>query len=282
MHEKAEATEHPRIAGLWIYPVKAARGQALAEVELGPLGFAFDRRWMIVREDGRFLTQREEPRLARLVPRLEPDRLRLFFDGEALELPLAELGTPLEVRIWNDRLVALAPDPRADRALSRWLGRRVRIVRLIEDRARPCDPAFAPPGSRTAFTDGFPLLVTNEASHAALDRAILARGGAPVPVERFRPNLLLAGLPAWAEDAGGRLVFQDGTMLLLVKPCSRCIVTTTDQHTGARTGPEPLAALRALGRDRRGEGPTFGQNAVPVLRGGPARLRLGLRATLRA
>lgn len=271
-----------RVDELWIYPVKAGRGIPCAEVELGPLGFAFDRRWMIVREDGRFLTQREEPRLARLVPLLTHDQLCLSFDGEAVALPLEEVGAAVEVTIWGDRLWAHAPDPAADRALSRWLGRAVRIVRMQEASARACDPAFAPPESRTAFSDGFPLLVTNTASLAALNRVIVARGGMPVPMERFRPNLVLGGLPAWAEDRGGRLVLEDDAALLLVKPCSRCIVTTTDQRTGERLGAEPIATLRALGRDRAGEGPSFGQNAVPQLPHGPVRLRVGQEVKLRS
>lgn len=271
-----------RITALWIYPVKAARGRALAEAELGPLGLAFDRRWAIVRPDGRALTQREEPRLARLVPRLDPDRLYLELDGLELALPLSEEGEPVEALLWGDRVRALAPDPAADRALSDRLGRPVRIVRFPEAEVRACDPSFAPPGSRTAFSDGFPLLVTSEDSLLALNDAIRARGGSAVPMTRFRPNLVLAGPPAWAEDRARRLELGRGAALLLVKPCARCIVTTTDQASGERLGPEPIATLRALGRDFLSEGPCFGRNAVPILPDGPVRLRLDQQVVLAA
>lgn len=270
------------VAALWIYPVKAGRGLARAEAELGPLGLAFDRRWAIVGPDGRALTQREEPRLARLVPRLEPDRLVLSLDGAELVLPLEDAGEPVVATVWGDRIEVVAPDPAADRVLSRALGRPVRIVRFPETTVRACDPAFAPPGSRTGFADGFPLLVTSLTSLAALNAAIVSAGGTPVPMERFRPNLVLEGLPAWAEDRGGDLRLEEGALLRLVKPCARCIVTTTDQARGERLGPEPIRTLRALGRDFTGEGPCFGQNAVPVVPLGPVRLRLGQEVALAA
>lgn len=270
-----------RVAALWIYPVKAGRGLALEEAELGPFGLGLDRRWMIVRTDGRALTQREEPRLARLVPSLEAGRLRLDLDGTELAVPLEEEGEPVEVVIWGDRVRALAPDPAADRALSQALRRPVRIVRLPEAGLRPCDPTYAPAGSRTAFTDGFPILVTSEASLSAVNAAIRASGAAPVPMTRFRPNLVLEGVPAWAEDRAHVLSFDRGAALRLVKPCARCIVTTTDQATGERLGPEPIRSLQALGRDLIGEGPCFGWNAVPILPDGAIRLRVGRDVVLR-
>lgn len=263
------------IAELWCHPLKGARGVALEEARLGPLGLDHDRRWMLVRPDGRFLSQREEPRLARLVARVEADRLALELGDTRLHLPLDDRGEPVLVTVWGDRVEAVAPDPAADRALSAALGRPLRIVRFPEAAVRACDPAFAPPQSRTAFSDGYPLLVTSTSSLAALDAAILERGGEPVPMRRFRPNLVLAGLPAWAEDRAARLRLGDGALLHLVKPCGRCVVTTTDQASGERLGPEPIATLRALGRDFLGEGPCFGQNAVPELPAGPVVLRRG-------
>lgn len=289
MHQRVEETsEAPGealfgiVAGIFVYPVKGGRGIALQEARLEPPGLAFDRRWMLVRPDGRFLTQREEPRLARLVPRLEPDRLVLGFDGCELALPLEDRGEPLEVAVWRDRVRAVAPDPEADRALSRALGRAVRIVRFPETVVRTCDPTFAPPDSRTAFSDGFSLLVTSSSSLAALNAAIVAGGGSAVPMARFRPNLVLEGLPAWAEDRAGLVRLASGAALRLVKPCARCIVTTTDQESGERLGPEPIRTLRALGRDFLGEGPCFGANAVPVLPAGPVALRLGEPVRLEA
>ncbi|BCX17164.1 MAG: MOSC domain-containing protein [Geminicoccaceae bacterium] len=239
------------------------------------MGLAQDRRWMLVRPDGRFLTQREEPQLARLVPRLEPDRLVLSFEGAELALPLDDRGASIEVVVWADRIEARAPDPEADGLLSRWLGRPVRVVRFPDTAHRPCDPAFTPAGARTAFSDGFPLLVTSATSLAALNAVITARGGSAVPMARFRPNVVLDGLTAWAEDRTRGLVLASGASLLLVKPCARCIVTTTDQETGERLGTEPIRSLQSLDRDLAGEGPCFGWNAVPRLPVGPIRLRVG-------
>jgi hypothetical protein len=281
----AEPSETPaeslggRVAELWVYPLKGARGTPLPAATLGPWGLAQDRRWMLVRPDGRFLTQREEPRLARLVPRLEADHLAIEAGGVRLELPLDDRGAPLAVTVWRDRVQAVAPDPAADSALSAFLGREVRLVRFPDRALRPCDPGVAPPGSATAFADGFPLLVTSEGSLAELNAAILAAGGTAVPMGRFRPNLVLADLPARAEDRAGRLELGGGAALLLVKPCARCVVTTTDQETGERRGPEPIRTLQRI-RGGGGEGVPFGQNAVPVLPAGPVRLERGQEARL--
>ncbi len=264
-----------RIAELWVYPLKGARGTPLETATLGRLGLDQDRRWMLVRPDGRFLTQREEPRLARLVPRLLADHLAIEAGGVHLTVPLDDRGEPLAVTVWRDRVLAVAPDPAADRALSALLGREVRLVRFPDRALRPCDPAYAPPGSATAFADGFPLLVTSEGSLAELDAAIAAAGGRPVPMRRFRPNLVLADLPARAEDRCGRIELGGGAALLLAKPCARCVVTTTDQESGERCGPEPIRTLGRIRSSAGGEGVLFGQNAVPVLPAGPVRLARG-------
>jgi uncharacterized protein YcbX len=276
--ERRPMTAHGRIAGLFVYPVKGCAGTALDEALLTPRGLAHDRRWMIAdRATGRFVSQRELPLLARLRPRLQDGVLHLSLGGEAeLALPDNAGGAPVTVQVWGDVVEALAVEPAADRALSAWLGREVRLVRFPESAIRPCDPAYAPPGSHTAFADGFPLLVTSEGSLAELNAALAGAGAAPVPMNRFRPNLVLADVPARAEDESAAILLDGGVRLLLVKRCDRCVVTTIDQASGEKTGKEPLATLARIRRNVPTGGAWFGQNAVPLLAdGATAPLRVG-------
>jgi uncharacterized protein YcbX len=258
-----------RVAGLFVYPVKGCAGTGLGEARLLARGLEHDRRWMIVTPAGRFLTQREQPALARIRPVLEEGQLTLRFpDGPEVRLPIADEGEPLRVTIWRDEVDAFAVSPAADAALSFYLSRPVRLVRFPEASLRACDPAFAPSGSHTGFADDFPLLVTSLSSLDELNEALLERGAEPVPMTRFRPNLVLAGLPRRAEDEARRFRLASGVEILLVKPCDRCIVTTTDQVTGERMGNEPIATLRRIRRNPGTGGVSFGQNGVPALAAG--------------
>lgn len=272
------------VAGLFVYPVKGCAGTALASARVLERGLEHDRRWMVVTPEGRFLTQRELPALAPVRPTVDDaGALRLALpDGTDLLLPPEEQGEPLHVRVWRDEIDALAPSPDADAALTRHLGRPVRLVRFPESARRACDePEFAPEGSHTAFADGYPILVTTEASLDELNAALLERGADPVPMSRFRPNIVLAGPPTRAEDGARRLRLAGGLELLLVKPCDRCIVTTVDQDTGERTGPEPMATLKRIRRNPRTGGVVFGQNAVAVLPAGAiGRVTVGERGEL--
>lgn len=269
-------TDTPRIAGLFVHPVKGCAGIPLKAARLTPRGLEHDRRWMIVDMEGKFLSQRQLPRMATVRPGFLDGRLRLEVGGHALTLPLADAGTVTKVRVWGDEVAALRVDPRIDAALSDHLGLPVRLVRFPDDAVRPCDPDHAPPGSHTGFADGFPLLVTSEASLAELNAALAARDAAAVPMARFRPNIVLAGLPARAEDGHDRLTIADGTELALVKRCDRCVVITVDQASGEKTGREPLATLARIRRNVATGGAWFGQNAVPLLAADADRaIRLG-------
>jgi uncharacterized protein YcbX len=255
------------IAALYIYPVKGCAAIALDAAPLGAMGIRHDRRWMIVDDaTGRFLSQRADPALATIRPRIGTDALELGLpDGTGLAVPLDDRGTTRTVEVWGDRVLAVEPDAGASAALGRWLGRQVALVRFPEAALRPCDPSVAPAGSHTAFADGFPLLVTTTASLDALNDAMRRRGAAPVPMSRFRPNVVIAGTSAGAEDRARRVVLADGLVLDLVKRCERCAVTTVDQATGAKTGKEPLATLAAVRADKATGAVWFGQNAVPRL-----------------
>jgi uncharacterized protein YcbX len=263
-----------RIAGLFVYPVKGCRGIAVDQALVEPRGLAHDRRWLVVRPDGRFLTQREVPALARIVPAIEDERLVLHLGGERHDLLLALPGEPLEITIWRDRFAALTQSPAVDRALSAFLGRAVRLVRFDPSVVRPCDSDVSPPGAHTAFADGFPILLASTTSLARLNDALQEAGADPVPMARFRPSLVVEGLPAWAED-DHPMAETGGLRLKLVSPCERCIVATTDQISGERQGQEPIRTLRRVHADRSGQ-PLFGWNVVPLTEGDPApRLRIG-------
>ena len=261
----AESGMTGRLAALHVYPVKGCRGLRLARALLGALGLRHDRRWMIAdAETGKFLTQRRHPELATVLPTLSLHQLELALpDGTALTLPLDDRGTPRQVEVWGDRVEAVEPDPLASAAIGRWLGRPVVLVRFPATAIRPCDPDYAPAGSRTGFADGFPLLVTTTGSLDALNRTIEGRGGGALSMSRFRPNLVIEGVAAGAEDHARSLEIEGGPLLDLVKRCERCAVTTVDQATGRKTGKEPLASLAVSRTDKSTGGVWFGQNAVP-------------------
>ncbi|MFW5832959.1 MAG: MOSC domain-containing protein [Pseudomonadota bacterium] len=270
-----------RIAGLYVYPVKGCAAVPLATALLERQGLAHDRRHAIVTPSGRVLTQREHPALARLHCSLGADgSLRLQIEGRRLDVPQGG-GESMPVRVWGDEVTAERLDPALDEALGAALGLPVHLVRFGPDARRPCDPSVAPPGAETAFADGYPVLVTNESSLVLIDEWLLERGADTVGMDRFRPNIVLADMPPWAEDDHDRLLVEGGAVLDLVKPCERCIVTTIDQETGEPHGDQPLAVLRQMRLHPILKKPMFGQNAVPRLREGEtAALKVGARADL--
>lgn len=262
------------IAELAIHPLKSARPVRVTELPLTPLGPARDRRWMLVDATGRFLSQRTHPRLCLVVAEALPDgALHLAAPGmPALQVPPAA-GESVTVEVWQDRLEARATDPDADAWCSDYLGLPVRLVFLPEQTVRAVDPRFAGPGHRTAFSDGFPLLLVTQASLVHLNERLRAAGTPAVDWRRFRPNVVVAGdLPPHAED-GWRRLRVGGIELALVKPCSRCVVPAIDPDTGVKDG-QILTILRSYrsGADGR---VYFGQNVVSGSRPPGAVLRAG-------
>jgi hypothetical protein len=228
---------------------------------------------MIVTPAGRFLTQREEPRLATVEVALEERALVLSAPGSgSVRVALEPAGGPrVEVTVWDHRCQAFDQGEDAATWLGDLLGRPLRLVRF--------DPAQPRASSRewtgtveawTRFSDGFALLAISRASLDDLN----ARLPRPLPVDRFRPNLVLEGLPAYGEDGLHDLV-AGPVRLRRVKPCTRCIITTTDQASGARDGEEPIRTLRRYRWDPALHGVTFGQNLI-VVSGGGAQLRVGM------
>ena len=259
------------VAEIRIYPVKGLRGRPVAEALVEPWGLAGDRRYMVVdAETGRFLSQRELPRMAVLEAAPRPGGLDLSGPGLGL-LAVDEPGPDAparDVTVWRDRVQARDAGEEPATWLSGALGRACRLVRMVDPAAaRRVDPDFAEPGDRVSFADGFPLLVTNAASLDDLDKRL----GAPVSMDRFRTNVVVTGAEAWAED--GWQTLQIGSVPFVgTKDCARCAVTTVDQDTGERS-PE-AEPLRTLAQFRRKAGGRiiFGQNLIPR---GTGRIALG-------
>jgi MOSC domain-containing protein len=241
-----------------VYPLKSARGIPYPRVRLGARGFEWDRHWMVVRADGAFLTQRTHASLTRIVTELTEVGLVLTADGSRpLILPLAPQGEAGPVRIWKDACAGLDQGDAAAEWVSGVLGEPVRLVRAAAAPDRWANPQYAGPApAPLAFPDGYPILVCNRASLDDLN----GRLPQALAMERFRPNLVLEGLPPFAEDRIAALEIGAVT-LTLVKPCTRCIIPSIDQRTGVR-GPDPLPVLRTFRFDRELLGVTFGENAV--------------------
>jgi uncharacterized protein YcbX len=254
------------LTALNVYPIKSAGGISAGSWPVDDFGLRHDRRWMVVDQEGEAVTQREHPRMALTRTAIEGDRLRVSAPGRApLDLPLEPAGAVTTMAtVWGDACASHWMGARAAGWFSDLLGFPCSLVYMPGETRRPADPAFAPPGVRVSYVDAFPFLLLSEESLADLN----TRLPDPVPMNRFRPNLVIAGGGPYAED--GLRAFRLGPLELeAVKPCARCVLTTTDQETGFR-GPEPL---RTLARYRKANGKVlFGQN---VVHRAPGRLSVG-------
>ena len=259
-----------KITALNVYPVKSCRGIALDSAQLTATGLASDRNWLVINEKNRFQTQRELPRLSLIKTQLDGSSLKLSAHGMPdLIVPAVAQGEKIPVTIWNDQCSGIEADSGSAEWLSNFLSKPVRLVSFDSAATRPCDPVWtgdAP--AQSMFADGFPLLVLSEASLENLNHRL----SSPVPMNRFRPNIVLSGLKPHDEDRIQEL-YSQSVRLRMVKPCMRCAITTTDQATG-RVGEEPLRTLKSYRWDPQLRGVAFGQNAI-VLRGVDTTIRVG-------
>jgi hypothetical protein len=262
------------VSGLYVYPVKSTRGIARVRGALTPMGLEWDRQWVIVNARGVFLTQRSHPQLARIVPEVTPGALVLNAPGlPALSVPLDSDGARAAVRIWDHTCIGIDQGSAAGEWVSQAAGEAARLIRVAPDMGRLANPQFA--GATPApigFPDGYPVLVCNEASLEDLNERLPER----IPMERFRPNIVLRGLPAWAEDHIDTLDFGLVT-LRLVKPCVRCTIPSIDQQTGTPST-DPAPALKQFRFSKTLRGVMFGENAV-IVRGSGEALERGAIAT---
>lgn len=271
------------LSALHVYPVKSLRGCAVPEAEVDELGLADDRRFLVIDENGRFLTQRTLAPMARIATALTNGELVLS-TPDAGEIRVSRQPNPEAplrgVSIWRSEGL-LAED--CGDAVADWLSQVLRtpcrLVRAGEKFLRPIRKGnVAGEGDRVGFPDAYPFLGVSEASLADLNDRLVATGEEPVPMNRFRPNLVIAGCPPYAEDTWPR--FRIGAVAFRAAgPCLRCIVTTTDQQTGERRGPEPLRLLATYRRDATDPGHVqFGQNLIHETKHGV--LRIGDPVTL--
>ena len=251
----------PRVAALTVYPVKACAGIALTRAPLRREGLAHDREWMIVDARGRFVSQREQPSLARIAVALNDDGLLLSADGHApMRVPLHQPNAARRpVQVWNDRTEAIDCGRAVGEWLSTFLRQPVGLVRFAPDLERPCDPVWVGPGAaRVQFADAFPLLLLSRESVADLGRRM---GHPDLAWQRFRPNVLIEGVEPYEEDLIESL--EAGAVALrLVKPCTRCSVPSVDPVLGVPTSIDPLTTLLGYRFDARLAGATLGVNAV--------------------
>ncbi|WP_428392607.1 MOSC domain-containing protein [Lichenicoccus sp.] len=250
------------LSGLFIYPVKGLRGIMLDEAAMEFCGLQDDRRWMLVDEDGRFLSQRRLPAMARLDARIDADGLTLRHGEATLHVARPSAGGPRsDVSIWRSRLSAARAGAAADAWLTAQLGRPCRLVALDDAHARLIEPPYGHSGEHVSFADGFPVLLTSEVSLAALNDALTKAVG----MDRFRPNLVVSGAAAWAEN-DWRALRIGGVAFRGPKPCTRCVVPSIDQLSGEIPVPgEPLETLARL--NPRPEGVVFGRNLIPLMSG---------------
>ncbi|MBD2090766.1 MOSC domain-containing protein [Microcoleus sp. FACHB-1515] len=239
-----------------IYPVKSAAGIALRSAQAQLRGLEFDRRWMITDLRGKFMTQRQFPRMALIQTQIEAGKLHLSAAGMESIAVVPTENSPVKVEVWGDRCSAIPADDVVNGWLSKFLDRPCQLVYMPDDAVRPVDRNYAvDERDRVSFADGFPYLLISEASLADLN----SRLATPLPMNRFRPNFVVSGCEPFAED-GWRKIRIGSIGFHLVKLCSRCVITTVDQATGDR-GQEPLATLGSY-RLRKGK-ILFGQNLVP-------------------
>lgn len=261
------------IASLHLYPVKSCRGIDVSAATLTAAGLEHDREWMVVTPQGRFLTQRECPLLATIETSLDADGLTLAAEGaDSIAVPLDFRGAPTGVTVWGDSCRAHDQGEVAARWFSELLQRPVRLVRFDPSLRRLSDIAWTGGlESDNRFSDGYALLAISRASLEDLN----ARLAAPLPMNRFRPNLALDGLAPYGEDDLQDLV-AGNLRLRRVKPCTRCVITTTNQATGSIEGDEPLKTLKSYRWDPALRGVAFGQNLV-VVSGSGAQVRVGMQ-----
>ena len=256
------------LSTLTFYPIKACRGFDVPAANVERMGLQLDRRMMVVTPEGEFLTQREYPKLALVTPTLNDDNLTLSAPNyESIRVAIQRTGTPQPVNIWKSRGVhAIDQGEEAAQWFSDWLGARVHLVHIADGFLRKVNADYAVNADdHTGFADGYPILIASEEGLADLN----SRLETSVPMNRFRPNVVVKGCEPFAEDTWKRIRI-GAVELAVVKPCARCVVTTIDKDTLAQSK-EPRNTLNSFRNP--GNGAMFGQNVIPLNEG---RLELGM------
>ena len=254
------------IQRLFVYPIKSCAGVELGKALLTETGLDLDRAWMVVDEEGDFVTQRELPRMALVKPQLKMHEVVLRAPGMlALHLQIDAVEAPARVRIWDDLVNAYDMGPIAAQWFTDFLGRTLRLVRFDPDHRRLASRKWTGDiESPNQFSDGFPLLVVGQASLDMLNEKLAAQGNAPVGIERFRPNIVLSGIEAHDEDrvAMFDIAADQPVRLQPVKPCGRCPIPDIDPAT-AQSESSVSSTLRTYRSNELLNGAlSFGMNLV--------------------
>jgi uncharacterized protein len=294
------------ISEINIYPIKSLKGIGLRSAVVNRRGLECDRRWVLVDANGTFLTQRDLPRMATIAVGIENGELRIENNGAgSLRVrPLVD-GPRVSTAVWERAGEAIAYDVETNEWFSDVLGMEVELRYMPEDAGRPVRPVNSCESDRTGFADAYPLLLGNEASLADLNARIASQNGSGpadegvrdpradggvrvptavcVPMNRFRPNLVVTGAEAWAEDGWSRIRVGDA-VLRVVKPSDRCVVTTIDQAKGESGGKEPLKTLATFRMSKNifpekyeafglpANSVLFGENVIPETPGATVNL----------
>lgn len=247
-----------KLCEIWIYPVKSLGGISLPSAEILKKGLRHDRRFMLVDDDGVALTQRKYPRMALFSVEISGDRCIVKFSGQSIEWPVepTSFSAALSATVWDD----VVEVREVDRAISQWfstfLQKSCRLVYFPEENPRPIEKKHWPEDDHVSLADAYPLLIIGKESLADLNRRLPA----PVPMNRFRPNLVFTGGTPFVEDTWSDFRIADNRFRA-VKPCARCVLTTVDQDTAA-TGAEPLRTLTTYRKENNKV--YFGQNIVII------------------
>jgi len=247
---------------LTYYPIKACRGFDAPESRVERMGLADDRRMMVVTPEGEFLTQREHAKLALITPTLKNDSVTLSAPNfDSIHFAIQKSGTPTRVNIWKSKGVsAIDQGDESAQWFSDWLGASVRLVHVDEKIKRKLNPEYSvSTEDHTGFADGYPILVISEASLQDLN----SRLDSALPMNRFRPNIVVKNCEPFAEDTWKRIRIGNVEMAL-VKPCPRCVVTTIDKDT-LEKNKEPLKTLNTYRKQK--DGAMFGMNVIPLNEG---------------
>lgn len=261
-----------KVTGLWIYPVKSCRGISLNEVQIGATGPINDRRWMIVDEENNFLTLRTVSKLAEIKTALQGPFLHLYAGANKILVDTTQECEQIEeVTVWNDRFLAGVETHDINEALSDFLSKTVKLVRYQKDSFRDLKTAATDVVKETMFADGRPALLTNENSLRDLNQKLLAEGKSPSMMERFRSNIVIDGMEAFAEDKIVQVQIGEA-IFTNPKLCARCPVVTQDVETGKVVSKETLRVLSEYRKVGPKNGVMFGLNLTPSKLG---KIRIG-------
>ncbi len=248
-----------QLSELWIYPIKSLGGIRLQKARVLPKGLEYDRRWMMVDEKNRFITQREYPQLALFQLTINNDQLSILHQTnlDSIHFGMNTYEKTSEtVTIWDDQVLASEVNQNISSWFSDQLKMKCRLMHFPESNSRPVDPTYAIQNEQVSLADGYPFLIIGQSSLDDLNKRLPN----PVTMQRFRPNLVFTGGEPYEEDQW-RDFSIGGSRFIGVKNCARCVLTTVNPATGVK-GKEPLQTLSTY--RKRNNKIYFGQNVVAI------------------